>query len=151
MRALLIAVVLSLSPLLQAHARHFEIGAGMVDEIDGESSHTFTVSWFPRDGNWPIEVLAGHIAGRDNPAALITPNVNFVAVSLRRQWSHWFVGFGVAAIDGQSDALSSTHQFVSTGGYRFNERFSLVLRHMSNANTRGANRGENLLTLNVQF
>lgn len=132
-------------------AQHFELGGGLTDEIEGKASHTFTAAWFIRDGDWPIELLVGHIAGRDDPDEFQSPEVNFAAVSLRRQWSHWFAGFGVALIDGQSEVLSSTHQFVSTGGYRLNDRFSVALRHLSNANTRGRNRGENLLTVNFQF
>lgn len=143
------AAVLALAGSSQA--QHFELGGGLTDEIEGKASHTFTAAWFIRDGDWPVELLVGHIAGRDDPDQFQSPDVNFAAVSLRRQWSHWFLGFGVALIDGQSEVLSSAHQFVSTGGYRLNDRFSVALRHLSNANTRGRNRGENLLTINFQF
>lgn len=148
-RSCIAAALLTLSGT--ACSQHFELGVGLTDEIEGKGTHTFTAAWFIRDGDWPIELMVGHIAKRDYQNQLQTPNVNFAALSLRRQWSHWFAGFGLALIDGQSEALSSTHQFVSTGGYRLNKHFSVALRHMSNANTRGRNRGENLLTVNLQF
>lgn len=139
-----------LSPAL-ASAQHFEVGLGLLDTIDDEGSEVGTLSWFPRDGKWPLELMFGHMRGRDPRGdALGSPSVNFLSFSLHRQWEHFYLGFGVAAIDDQSEVLSSTHQFLSSVGYRLGD-FSLALRHMSNANTGGRNRGENLLTLNYSF
>lgn len=152
-RGLLAAALLlpaALCPTV-ASAQHFEIGLGLLDEIDDQGSQVGTLSWFPRDGEWPLELMVGHMRGRDQrPDALGSPSVNFLSFSLQRQWKHWFLGFGVAAIDDQSEVLSSTHQFLSSAGYRWGD-FSLVLRHMSNGNTGGRNRGDNLLTLNYAF
>lgn len=135
-----------------AGAQHFEIGLGVLDEIDDHGAETATLGWYPRDGEWPLEIMVGHMTSRSpTPTTLGSPSVNFVSFSLQRQFTPgWFLGFGVAAIDDQSEVLSSTHQFLSSAGYRFG-KFSLVLRHMSNGNTGGRNRGENLLTLNYSF
>lgn len=133
-----------------ASAQHFELGLGVLDEIENRTSQVGTLAWFPRDGDWPIEVMYGYMRGREFRDGFGSPSVNFLSVSLQRQWSHFFLGFGVAVVDDQSEVLSSVGQFLSTGGVRFGD-FSVALRHMSNGNLNGRNRGDNLLTLNYSF
>lgn len=126
-----------------------EVGLAWVDEVDGVSSEAVMVSWLT-DAEHPWEFMAGHIRGRSD-ARLSTPSVNFLAVSKRFTWRGWFAQGGVALTDSDTEVLSRYGQFMTGVGYRFNDRVALSLRHLSNANSGGRNRGENLLILQVGF
>ena len=61
-----------------------------------------------------------------------------------------FAQGGIAYADVDNDVLSNHFQFQTGIGYDFG-RVSISLRHLSNANTGGRNRGENLLLLDYAF
>ncbi len=124
------------------------VGIGAVDEIEGVSSKTATLSWETK-ARHPWEFMAGVIDARDAPA-MHTPRVYFASISKRFTWNGWFAQGGIAATNSDTEALSEHWQFMTGIGYRY-QRFTVSLRHLSNANTGGRNRGENLLLLQYGF
>ncbi len=126
----------------------FHAGAALVDEIEGVGSHALTLSW-ETPTRHPWEFMLGGIAARDD-AAMRTPRVYFGSVSKRFTWKGWFAQGGIAATNSDTEALSRHWQFQTGIGYR-HQRLTLSLRHLSNANTGGRNRGENLLLVQYGF
>ena len=123
-------------------------GVAMADEIEGAGSQALTLSW-ETPARHPWEFMLGSIAARDD-AAMRTPRVYFASVSKRFIWRGWFAQGGIAATNTDTEALSHHWQFQTGIGYRY-QRFTLSLRHLSNANTGGRNRGENLLLVQYGF
>jgi len=125
----------------------WHVGAAAVDEIDGEGSAMATVAWLTDDEH-PFEFIAGYIGERDENLA--TPGVFWISASKRFTWKGWFAQSGIAYADVDNDVLSNHFQFQTGVGYDFG-RVSLSLRHLSNANTGGRNRGETFLLLDYGF
>ena len=107
----------------------------MVPDIDAYAPH--------------IQAVFGLIDGRD-PDPTATPDVYFAAVSKRFTWHGFFVQGGVAMTNSDTEVLSEHWQFQTGIGYRY-KRFTASIRHLSNANTGGRNRGENYLFLSYGF
>ncbi len=124
------------------------LGLGKVDEVDGVGSSAATLSW-ETEARHPWEFMVGTIKARHDPV-LSTPRVYFASVSRRFTWKGWFVQGGIAATNSDTEVLSRHFQFQTGIGYRYRD-FTLSLRHLSNANTGGGNRGENLLMLQYGF
>lgn len=124
------------------------VGVGAVDEVQGRNSAMLAVSW-ENQATHPWEVMAG-VIGERNSAVISTPRVYFGALSKRFTWKGWFAQGGIAATNSDTEVLSGNWQFMTGIGYR-HERFTLSLRHLSNANTGGRNRGENFLLLQYGF
>jgi hypothetical protein len=76
--------------------------------------------------------------------------VFWISASKRLTWNKWFVQSGIAYADVDNEVLSNHFQFQTGLGYDFG-RFALSLRHLSNANTGGRNRGETFLLLDYGF
>jgi len=142
MRPLLLAVLAGTAFLLGSRpaAAGLEVGLGPVDEIDGEGSWIATVSWLSEQRH-PWEYMLGVIGSRDMTLSGPTDDVAFVSVSKRFTWRGWFAQGGVAWADSDNEVLSNHFQFQTGVGYDFG-RLSVSLRHLSNANTGGRNRGE---------
>lgn len=130
-----------------AHAG-MHVGVGPVDEIDGQTTAMAAVTW-ETDKTHPWEFLVGTIHRR-TPDPTSTPDVYFLAISKRFTWRGWFVQGGVAMTSSDTDVLSRHWQFQTGLGYRY-QRFTASVRHLSNANTGGRNRGENYLLLSYGF
>jgi hypothetical protein len=126
----------------------WHVGAGLVDEIEGDGTGMATVAWVT-DAEHPFEFIAGYIVERDG-AQLRTPNTFWISASKRFTWRHWFVQSGIAWADVDNEVLSKHFQFQTGIGYDFG-RLSLSLRHLSNANTGGRNRGETFLLLDFEI
>ncbi|MCX7557492.1 acyloxyacyl hydrolase [Xanthomonadaceae bacterium JHOS43] len=141
----ILLLVLLNAPLAVADVH---VGLGPVDEVEGVGSKTFTLSW-ETDATHPWEFMLGGIDARDD-TAMRTPRVWFASVSKRFTWNGWFAQGGIAATNSDTDVLSEHWQFMTGLGYRY-QRFTVSLRHLSNANTGGRNRGENLLLLQYGF
>ena len=65
---------------------------------------------------------------------------------------HWFVSEQLAATSTRTDALSSRFEFMTSAGWQ-NDRFVVMLRHISNAHLIGGgkNLGETMLLAGVKF
>lgn len=125
-----------------------QVGVGPVDEIDGESTWLATLAWLT-GGEHPWEFLVGHIAERDT-TAIRTPDVFWISASKRLTWKRWYVTSGIAYADVDNEVLSNHFQFQTGLGYDFG-RVSVSLRHLSNANTGGRNRGETFVLVDYAF
>lgn len=126
----------------------FHFGVGPVDEIEGKRSGAAALSW-ETEHKHPWEFMGGVIRQRQDPA-IRTPRVYFASISKRFTLNRWFAQGGITATNSDTDVLSAHWQFQTGIGYRY-ERFTLSLRHLSNANTGGRNRGENILLLQYGF
>jgi hypothetical protein len=136
-----------------AHAA-IEAGLGFVDEIAGETSQIATLAWqFGPDNHW--EALLAFIAERDDlePPGYAESHT-FVAISRRRHLrdTGWFLSSGVALSSGDDDdeILSGHFQFLTGGGWQ-GEHWAITLRHISNANITGRNRGETFLLVGYRW
>lgn len=78
------------------------------------------------------------------------PVTMFAAVSKRLAWHGWFVSGGIAVIDRDSDILYGHGQFYTGAGYATGA-WTLSLRHISNGDTGGRNRGETFALLEYRF
>lgn len=147
----LLFALLGLSALASAPAAalEFELGAGPVDEIDGDGTWIATASWLTGQRH-PWELAVGMIGARTQAQGVDTGDVYFVSVSRRLTWKRWFVQGGIAFTDSDNEVLSNHWQFRTGLGYDFG-RFSLSVAHLSNANTGGRNRGETFALLQVAF
>ncbi len=149
MRRSLLSVVLLVvlfNPAIAAAGVH--VGLGPADEIEGVGSKAVTLSW-ETEATHPWEFMLGAIDARDK-AAMRTPRVYFASASKRFTWRGWFAQGGIAATNSDTEVLSEHWQFMTGIGYR-HKRVTVSLRHLSNANTGGRNRGENLLLFQYGF
>lgn len=146
-RLIFALVVCFLLDLSCARAAVF-VGLGSVDEIDGVDSASATVSWETGQTH-PWEILGGIIRARHNEH-LRTPRVLFASLSKRFTWKGLFVQGGIATTTSDTEVLSGHWQFATGFGYR-HDRFTISVRHLSNADTTGRNRGENLFLLQYEF
>jgi hypothetical protein len=64
------------------------------------------------------------------------------------RWHSFFLSEQVALQTGRTRALSSSYEFVTTLGWQ-GDRVSLLLRHISNGGTSGANRGETMAMIGI--
>ena len=148
MKRALLAVLLASAALGGTARAGVQVGAGPVDEIEGEGSVLATVAYLTEDKH-PLEFIAGYFDARNDPA-IHTPGTFWVSVSKRYTWNGWFAQGGVAWADADNEVLSKHWQFQTGAGYDFG-RVSLSLRHLSNADTGGRNRGETFLLLDYAF
>lgn len=134
-----LAAMAMASPL--AHAEPgLGVGVGITDEIDGERTAVIAVSWLGR-GRHPWEFSGGRLGARDDVEPAPVPATWFVAVSKRLTWRGWFVSGGIALSDHDGDVLSGHGQFYTGAGYTTGT-WTASLRHLSNGDTGGRNRGE---------
>lgn len=152
MRSLLSLIVFTaaLTAATPALATH-ELSLGHVDEIDGIESQGFVYSYrFPLE-RWKRygleqELLLGGINGRGALGGPEARDVYFVGAGLRMVRGRFFLGSATTLISRESSILSSRYQFVTAIGFTMG-RWAFTARHLSNANTGGRNRGENMFTL----
>lgn len=132
-----------------APAWHLELGLGPVDEIDGVDTRSFAV-FLLSEHRHPWELSLGLIGKRDS-LRIATPNTRFLAIGRRFTLGRgFFLASALALVDHRSEVLSSRHQFMTGIGWS-GKRLTLALRHLSNANTGGRNRGENVFWLGYRL
>ena len=127
------------APVTQAAPR-FGVGGGVTSEIQGEQTPVFNVSWLGH-ARHPWEFSAGYLGRRDRLDSGSIPSTVFAAVSKRLTWHRWFFSGGVALVDEDNEILSGHGQFYTGAGYEVGS-WAVSLRHLSNADTGGRNRGE---------
>ena len=148
MRSIILFGVLLALSLSQTSFAGVHAGAALMDEVRGERSSALSISWETEQAN-PWEFMGGVIRARHGHR-LITPQVWFASASKRFVFGRWFAQGGIAATSSDTEVLSGHWQFMTGFGYR-RDRFTVSLRHMSNAGTTGRNIGENLLLVQVGF
>ncbi|QDW66400.1 acyloxyacyl hydrolase [Luteimonas granuli] len=147
-----LALALASASLPALAASNVEVAAGASFTTDNESTGVASVAWLPRLGSMEKAVIRaevgaihvdgrGHVPGRDLADSV---TVGFAGLRYERTDNGLTLGAGVGAQSGETDALSGDPQFVTTAGWRW-DRFSLLLRHISNASLHSPNRGETML------
>ncbi|MEO6065466.1 MAG: acyloxyacyl hydrolase [Lysobacterales bacterium] len=130
----------------------YEIAGGYVDTIDGQETWTGHVTWLS-DHRFPWEITGGYIAARDDFSPKLSPDTFYVSFAKRyvhRSGVFFAGGVVLTNTDSGDRVLSGPFQFVNGIGWQ-GERIVVTVRHMSNANFTGKNRGENLLTVGWRF
>lgn len=145
-----LGLILALSLLARsASAWHAELGVGPVDEVDGINTRALAL-FLLSEHRHPWELSLGMIAKRDS-LRIATPTTRFLAIGRRFALGRgFFLASAFALVDQRSEVLSSRHQFMTGIGWS-GKRLTLALRHLSNANTGGRNRGENVLWLGYRL
>ena len=139
-----LALLLAASPLA-VHAGG-ELALGVANAIEDEgTTGVATLAWVT-DAAHPYEFQVGHIESRADDGGRIAPTATFFAASKRLTWRRWYVSSGLALADTApgNRVLSGPVQFLSALGWR-SERWSISLRHLSNAGSEGRNHGETYL------
>lgn len=131
-----------------------ELQAGVSTTRGSERTDLVAASWLPALDATPARVLrldigAMRFGGRARPESGDVVRVLYLGIRSERD-SGLVWGLGVGVQSGRSQALSGDPQFVSSLGWRWN-RFTLTLRHVSNAGLHGPNHGETALLAGLRF
>lgn len=121
-----------------------ELAAGIADELDGRSTRLYSLMWLS-DHQHPWELGATFIEGRGQDAPPFTSDRGVVSVGRRFIRGRFYVLSGLAYAARDDEVLSGYFQFQTGLGVELGQRWSLSLRHLSNASTSGRNRGETFL------
>ena len=103
--------------------------------------------------HWQPTASVGWIGSRNDRPDHLDHDVlvGGAGVRLVDWWRGAFAGFEVAAVDEQTDALSSTGQFISSLGWQ-GDHYVVMFRHISNGHIFGGrNLGETMLLAGVRF
>ncbi|WP_243708023.1 acyloxyacyl hydrolase [Luteimonas arsenica] len=155
----LAVVMLASAPLVPARAASdIEVAAGASTTTNREFTRVASVAWLPEVRSLDNAVLRaevgavyvngrGDVRGRDLADDVW---VGYAGLRYERTDNGLTLGAGVGAQSGETDALSGDPQFVTTAGWRW-DRFSLLLRHISNASLHKPNDGETMLVAAWRF
>lgn len=157
LRALL-AVALSAAALPALAAPNVEVAAGASTTTDREFTRVASVAWLPEVRQLDKAVLRAELGaiyfeGRDPVRGRdLTDDVavGYAGLRYERTDNGLTLGGGVGFQTGKTDAISGAPQFVTTAGWRW-DRFSLLLRHVSNASLHSPNDGETMLVAAWRF
>lgn len=147
-RTILTALLAAVAPVCGA-AEGFGVGGGVSDQINDQHTPVVTVSWLSA-ARHPWELSAGYLGKRDRLANGPVPATLFFAASRRLAWRGWFVSGGIALVDQDNHVLSGHGQFYTGAGYA-GQAWEVSLRHLSNADTGGGNRGETFVLVEYRF
>ncbi|MGY0610835.1 acyloxyacyl hydrolase [Luteimonas sp. A501] len=147
-----LAAVLTLAALPALAAADIEVAAGGSKTTEREFTKVASVAWLPELRQLDNAVLRGEVGaiyvdGRGNVRGRdLADNVvvGYVGLRYERTDNGLTLGAGIGAQSGETDALSGDPQFVTTAGWRW-DRFSLLLRHISNASLHSPNNGETMV------
>jgi hypothetical protein len=141
-----------------AAAADVELALGASNTTDREFTRVGSLAWLPAlrpmtDAVLRADVGAvyvdgrGEVAGRDLGDSVV---VAHVGLRYERTDNGLTLGAGIGGQAGQTDALAGDVQFITTAGWRW-ERFSLLVRHISNASLKSPNNGETMLVAGWRF
>ena len=156
-RALAFAT-LSLSLCAAPAMAQVELGAGASKTTGNEYTPVASVAWLPEvraldNATLRADLGAVYVDGRDGvPGRDLSDGVFVAHAGLRYERTNngLTLGAGIGAQAGESDALSGDPQFITTLGWRW-DRFSLLLRHISNGGLEDPNDGETMLVAAWRF
>lgn len=148
LKIIMLAVLAAVLQVPTAAADEWQVTVGVADKVDDDYALTAGVSYLT-DHRFPVELMGGYIGARQVDSGPVGPTW-WAGAGLRWQGDWWFLGGGVAFVSNQSEILSSAYQFVTTAGIRHGSWLA-SLRHLSNASTRGRNRGETFLSIGWAF
>lgn len=154
-----LAGLLLLSTVFPAAARSdVEVAAGISTTTDRQYSHVVSAAWLPElrqldKGVLRADVGVVHVDGRGevrNRDLAEDVQVGYVGLRYERLDNGLSLGAAVGVQSGETDALSGDPQFITTAGWRWG-RFSVLLRHISNASLHSPNHGETGLVAAWRF
>ena len=137
----LAALFLLLAPL--AANAESGISIGYTGQHDAQRGQVYMLDWVPEGSSW--DLTAGAIRGTQ------TRDTSWVAVGYEIVDQHLYASFGPALIRHQTSTLTSQYQFMTTFGYHHDDDWFLAVRHLSNGGLRGANIGETVVVLGMDF
>jgi hypothetical protein len=151
LRAGSVALILA-AAALPATAADIEVAAGASTTTNREFTRVASVAWLPELRPMERATLRaelgaihvdgrGQVRGRDLSDSVL---VGYAGLRYERTDNGLTLGAAVGAQSGETDALSGDPQFVTTAGWRW-DRFSLMVRHISNASLHKPNDGETML------
>jgi hypothetical protein len=147
-----LAALLLTAVALPAMAADIEVAVGASSTTDREFTRVASAAWLPElhrldDAVIRAELGAvyldgrGDVRGRDLADDVL---VGYAGLRYERTDNGLTLGAAIGAQSGETDALSGDPQFVTTAGWRW-DRFSLMVRHISNASLHAPNNGETML------
>lgn len=128
----------------------WEMGAGIGDEIFGETPATAQLS-YRFAGRFEQVVSLGAISKRQHGRRKISDDTAFASYVVRIPIKRFYLGLGLLASSEKNAVISSTVSYTQTLGWRISERWVLEVRHISNLGREGRNIGDNLLTAIYRF
>ena len=148
----LAALALASTPLVASAETGIELAAGASTTTNREFTQVASVAWLPtlrplENAVLRAELGVVHVDGRRPVAGRDLGDdvqVGYVGLRYERTDNGLTLGAAVGAQAGETDALSGDPQFVTTAGWRW-DRFSLMVRHISNASLHSPNDGETML------
>lgn len=155
----LAAAMLVFAPFAPARAASdIELAAGASTTTDREFTRVASVAWLPAVRQLDKAVLRAEVGtvyvdGRGDVRDRDLGDdvwVGYAGLRYERTDNGLTLGAGIGAQSGETDALSGDPQFVTTAGWRW-DRFSLLLRHISNASLHKPNDGETMLLAAWRF
>lgn len=152
LRAGLVALVLASAPLAASAGSDIELAIGASTTTDREFTRTGSIAWVPALRQFDNAVLRAqtgliYVDGRRPVADRDLEDdvwVGYVGLRYERTDNGLALGAAIGAQSGETDALSGDPQFITSVGWRW-DRFSLSIRHISNASLHSPNDGETAL------
>lgn len=132
--------------LIQPADAGIHVGVGAAKQHHSEGATVASLAWRGKQRH-PWGLMVGHIGKRSGANS---DETWFLAGTKRLYWRQWFVSGGIAWVNVDNDILSGHGQFM-TGAGRDIGPVSVSLRHLSNASTKGRNRGETFVLLEYRF
>ena len=151
-RAIVLLLFLSCSFCSLPLLAQVELGVGASMTTGNEYTPIASVAWLPEvraldNATLRADLGAVYVDGRDDvPGRDLSDGVVVAHAGLRyeRTDNGLTLGAGIGAQSSETDALSGDPQFITTLGWRW-DRFSLLLRHISNGGLEEPNDGETML------
>lgn len=158
LRAGLAALALASAPLAAQAGSDIEVAAGISTTTDRHFTRTASIAWVPELRQFENAVLRAqtgliYVNGRRPVRDRDLEDdvwVGYVGLRYERTDNGLSLGAAVGAQSGETDALSGSPQFVTSVGWRW-DRFSLSVRHISNASLHSPNDGETALVAAWRF
>lgn len=152
LRAGMAALVLASAPLAASAGSDIELAIGASTTTDREFTRTGSIAWVPALRQLDNAVLRAqtgviYVDGRRPVADRDLEDdvwVGYVGLRYERTDNGLALGAAIGAQSGETDALSGDPQFITSVGWRW-DRFSLSIRHISNASLHSPNDGETAL------
>ena len=152
LRAGLVVLVLASAPLAASAGSDIELAIGASTTTDREFTRTGSIAWVPALRQLDNAVLRAqtgviYVDGRRPVADRDLEDdvwVGYVGLRYERTDNGLALGAAIGAQSGETDALSGDPQFITSVGWRW-DRFSLSIRHISNASLHSPNDGETAL------
>ena len=114
--------------------------------VVADSGNILNLAYIDTDHKYPIEYSISHITGSKNHSNGLNKNQTYVNLGLRKYRGKLFFGFGLGLTSETNDRLSTAFNFKSELGYTY-KHFVFKVAHISNADIKRPNHGENIVTI----